>query len=408
MDDFTIKPKLDKLNTKIEDTKSQLDEKLKQQEDTIISAITKIKADVTKSLDNHISQYNNLEGKLSSKISQLTESLDQTNKSFKDDISSNAYKLNEAIQKQSDTMRSEFNTLKKNLMQAQDTQDRSIAAREILINNSLDTFGKKIDRMHFDIIDNHDNIAVTYINPDGKVEYGAIKKVLPDDKTIKMDIDNKLYLNYTFDSSVFSIDKNNIIRPTGFYLNDKVLSASRINNDLNNATSNIQSLSYKIERVLQKLNTVNGYVASNNFKSDKPSQEALTDFVLSCLSDKNSQITKNDLNPGTKVKNTYDNHIWILNKITKDGLSQIIWEDFGSDNICIASNNGIHGLVCGSQDKLKGFVDIKGVISINGLEEELNNILTSILTIKTDIAEYKLATEAKLAELEAKISSSNV
>jgi hypothetical protein len=43
------------------------------------------------------------------------------------------------------------------------------------------------------------------------------------------------------------------------------------------------------------------------------------------------------------------------------------WEDFGSDSICLANNEGVHGLVVGSNDKLRGHIDLQGVISINGL-----------------------------------------
>ena len=49
----------------------------------------------------------------------------------------------------------------------------------------------------------------------------------------------------------------------------KVISADRINNDLNNATYNIGAITAKLEAVLTKLAQVNHYVASNNFKKDK-------------------------------------------------------------------------------------------------------------------------------------------
>lgn len=61
---------------------------------------------------------------------------------------------------------------------------------------------------------------------------------------------------------------------------------------------------------------------------------------------------------GTKIKNTFDNHLWVLNKVSIDGLVTYRWEDFGSDEICIANNDGVHGLVTGSNEKYQGHIDL--------------------------------------------------
>lgn len=68
---------------------------------------------------------------------------------------------------------------------------------------------------------------------------------------------------------------------------------------------------------------------------------------------------------GTKIKNTFDNHVWVFNKNELSG--QFKWEDFGVDNTCIATNNGVYGIVTGSIDKYRGYIDVNGVITINGL-----------------------------------------
>ena len=106
---------------------------------------------------------------------------------------------------------------------------------------------------------------------------------------------------------------------------------------------------------------------------------------------------------GTKIKNTFDNHIWILNRITFEGLTSAKWEDFGSDNICTASNDGVYGLVTGSLDRLKGHIDLKGNISINGLEEELNLISSSINTLSSSISKMQTEYNKKFLELESRI-----
>lgn len=106
---------------------------------------------------------------------------------------------------------------------------------------------------------------------------------------------------------------------------------------------------------------------------------------------------------GTKIKNTYNNHIWVFNRIYVGGLTTSKWEDFGSDSICIANNEGVHGLVAGSQEKYKGYVDIHGEISINGLEEELQEILEGMLNVNSNLTQYKSETDAKLADFENRL-----
>lgn len=350
--DYTIEPKLKQLDSKIQSTESRLLEDIKRRESSMQTALTSIKADINKDIKEHIKEFR-----------ELKSSINQQQKRFELDV-------------------------KEHL----DSQDQQNNQRDNQLYNTMKSIEQQMRRMHFDIIDNEDNLAVTYVNPDGKIEYGAIKKVLPDKKSIIMDKDNKLSINYDFNSNTLEIDSknNNKVEAHALKLTTgKYLDADRINNDLNNATYNISSLTYKVESALKKLNTVNGYIASNNFKTDKPTQEQLTDFAIKCLSTSENQITKDLIPNGTKIKNTHNQHIWVLNRIISSGLTTLKWEDFGSDNICIASNDGVHGLVTGSQNKFRGYVDINGVISINGLEEELNSIMESLIQITASVNELK-------------------
>lgn len=355
--DYTIEPKLKQLDSKIQNTESRLLEDIKRRESSIQTAVTIIKADVNKTLKEHIKEFKTLKSEIN-----------QEQKRFELDV--------------------------KEYLDLQDQQNNQ---RDNQLYGAMNSLSQQMRRMHFDIIDNEDNLAVTYVNPDGKIEYGALKKILPDNSSIKMDDKNRLYVNYNFNSDTLFVDKDsgkNNVEACALKLSDgKKLASDKINNDLNNATYNISSLTYKVESALKKLNTVNGYIASNNFKTDKPTQEQLTEFAIKCISTIDNQITKDLIPNGTKIKNTYNQHIWVLNRITSAGLTSLKWEDFGSDNICIASNNGIHGLVTGSQDKFRGYIDINGVISINGLEEELNSILESLLSLTQTVNELKAKLE---------------
>lgn len=355
--DYTIEPKLKQLDSKIQNTESRLMEDLKRRDASMHASITAIKADVNKDVKEHIKEFKELK-------SQIT----QEQKRFELDVREHL-----------------------------DLQDQQNNQRDNQLYNAMKSLNQQMRRMHFDIIDNDDNLAVTYVNPDGKIEYGALKKVLPDNLSIRMDDKNKLYVNYNFNSDTLFIDKDsgkNNVEACALKLSDgKKLTSDKINNDLNNATYNISSLTYKVESALKKLNNVNGYIASNNFKTDNPTQEQLTEFAIKCISTTDNQITKDLIPNGTKIKNTYNQHIWVLNRVTSAGLTSLKWEDFGSDNICVASNNGVHGLVTGSQDKFRGYIDINGVISINGLEEELNSILESLLSLTQTVTELKAKLE---------------
>lgn len=363
--DYTIGPKIENLNKKIDTAKSQLTESMNRKEKILTDAITQIKTDVNQILENHVTEFK------------------ETKCNFSD----------------------KYDRLKLDLREYQDAQDKQNSNRDIQIFNYMKSVNDKIDKIHFDIIDNHDNIAVTYVNPDGKIEYGAIKKVLPDEKTLSMDKDNKLFLKYVFNKNNFDI-KNNLVTVNGLSTPDgKILSAAKINNDLNNANYSISNLNYKLEKILAKVNNTNGYIAANNFKKANPSQEQLTNFAISCLSDLNLRFESSDVPTGTKIKNLFDNHIWILNRITKDGLTSTKWEDFGSDNVCIANNHGVHGLVTGSQNRLEGYVDINGTISINGLQEELLNLKTAIEAVATDIKEYQVTVDSRLSDIEARLQA---
>jgi hypothetical protein len=140
--------------------------------------------------------------------------------------------------------------------------------------------------------------------------------------------------------------------------NGSHLSADRIKNDLHNASYNIGELNYKIENLLKKVGTINGYTASTDFKTTAPSQKALTEFTIECMSaslnpnddiyENESVITREEIPNGTKIKNTFDGHIWVFNHVKDDGLTTYKWEDFGSDSTCIANNTGAYGLVTGS------------------------------------------------------------
>lgn len=360
---WTYLNEINRLKASINDLEKRLNKSLQGQEQLIFNVLSNIKAEVKSIMDNSVTESKEV---CSSILSKLKDT-------------------------------------ERELQLKMDSLDLETNQKHQIVYNSLDTYRKKLDRMQFDIINNDDNISITYTNPDGISEYGSINKVTADNKTLKMDNHNVVSLKYSFDKDDFDIT-NDIIKVTGLTLNDgKYLDADRIKNDLSNASYNINSLNYKLERLLSKINNINGYTASNNFKKATPEQDKLTRFVLDCISPSGESLTIDAIPVGTRVKNTYDNHIWVFNRYSKDGLNIYKWEDFGSDNICIASNDGVHGLVTGSQEHFKAFIDVNGTISINGLEEEFHDLLQSLSELNTQVKEIQSNYEAKLSNIEDRL-----
>ena len=384
--DYTIEPRFKQLDSKIQATESRLLEEFNKKESAMMTTVHTIKSSISKDLNNHIDEFKS-----------VTNSLQASTKTFCENMQSDWAKVQLNFQKQLEKFDSEnsqkYKRFELSVQEHLDAQDQQNNQRDNQIYHTIDSLSKQLRRMHFDIIDNEDNVAVTYINPDGKLEYGAIKKFIPDGVTLT---ENRgiVTWNYKLDSTDFNINSDNTIKLnpiTELSLSTGTkISVDRLNSDLNNATYNISTLMHKVDATLKKLNSVNGYIASNDFKTEKPSQDQLNNFVIKCLSTSDNEITKDLIPNGTKIKNTYNDHIWVLNRIAIDGLSTIKWEDFGSDNICIASNDGVHGLVTGSQNKFRGHIDLNGIISINGLEEELNSIMEAVLELTNTVNDLKI------------------
>lgn len=169
---------------------------------------------------------------------------------------------------------------------------------------------------------------------------------------------------------------------------------SKIDDGINNVED-------KLNKFIKKYESSNGYLKSNNFNVDIPTQDSLTKLVMDCL---NISLIENIPN-GSKIKNTYNNHTWVFNSYL-DSTTNVVnykWEDFGSDSICIANNDGVHGLVTGSQENFRGFIDINGVISINGLEEEFNTITQTLSELISQVKSIQNVYGAKLSNIEDRL-----
>lgn len=344
-----------------------------------------------------------IESKVDSEISSVKRVMGENSRSLKETLAAQEKVLDDKIREGIISL----TDIRRDVINAVNAYDKEHTQRDTEIYQSIAVQNKKIDNLDIKFVDKPEGDYIYFTNKEGKVKTTFIEKhqckYVPDEKTLTYK-NGKISLKNKFNKDDFKVVDDEI-NVTGVLLNSgKHLSADRINNDLNNATYNISTITTKLEAVIKKLNTVNGYIASNNFKKSSPDQEALTEFAISCIANSTDKdITKDLIPSGTKIKNTYDNHIWVLNRVTINGLTTINWEDFGSDNICIASNDGVHGLVAGSQDKYRGYVDLNGVISINGLEEELISILSSLNQVEVELNTFDIrlkSIENRLSKLE--------
>ena len=71
----------------------------------------------------------------------------------------------------------------------------------------------------------------------------------------------------------------------------------------------------------------------------------------------------------------------------------------------MADNKGTAGLVTGSNERLRGYIDLNGVISINGLEEELADILNTLKVLEDDLAHFESTLSEHLYSIDARLDA---
>ena len=146
---------------------------------------------------------------------------------------------------------------------------------------------------------------------------------------------------------------------------------SEIQRVSNEQSSNISLLSEKIE-ALQGVGT---YLPAENFGAN------VTDELLNSYAKQILNLTEDSQIPnGTRVKNTTDGHVWILNNVN----DTLIWIDSGTDTVAVATNQAT-GIVKGNnQDDLKVSVDVNGEMTVNNLSNYLDDIIVKVGGTKTN------------------------
>ena len=108
------------------------------------------------------------------------------------------------------------------------------------------------------------------------------------------------------------------------------------------AIEEVDSSLSDITKDIAAISGLGGYINSYDFGTATPTQQALTDYALTQI----PNITALEVFNGTRVKNLFDNHIWILTNTPNTIPPVFEWADNGFDTVGIASNT-VAGLVKG-------------------------------------------------------------
>lgn len=263
-------------------------------------------------------------------------------------------------------------------------------ARQISINYNEEN--KEVTFTNYDggtnsfIVPKVDEDTLTYRDTD----HITLKKVYVDEETISGlgTLESPLEITNKPDELTIITDKNSAQIYAGAIRDDAgVITPQDIRDTNANTESEIERLDDKIDTTKEQLEEVNsnqqdqiddlltrtqgmgGYLNAYDFETSTPTQEELTQYAIQDIGNITSQ---SEIYNGTKVKNLYDNHIWVFND---DPDLQNPWSDQGTDAIISdANNDGLHGLVTGSYEDYYGSIDSLGRITINKLEEDLNSI----------------------------------
>ena len=171
---------------------------------------------------------------------------------------------------------------------------------------------------------------------------------------------------------------------TGHFINQKL---SDINKDIGNLTQTINNNKEELDQynktqdsrindLYTRTTGLGGYLDANNFGTATPTQDQLTNYALQQIS--SAQGNRLKIYNQTKVKNLFDGNVWILTNIPDADPAIFQWANKGPESIGDANNDGIHGLVTGSYVEFEGSVDSLGHLTINGLEENINEINASL------------------------------
>ena len=248
-----------------------------------------------------------------------------------------------------------------------------------------------------DITENADStFTFTNYNGDTKTIQSGF---LPDDDTLELK-DNKLTLKQihtdsslkgkgtqedpllvNIDNATITKRADGVLEVTAIKTNSDSISGVTIKEELDNLNTDVERLDNynasqdnKIYDLQTRTKGMGGYLNAYNFGdlsklTEEERQNRLTEYALQQIG-----VTERDrIFNGTKIINDFDKHLWILTNTPDSAPAVFEWEDLGVEQKTSIATDSLLGLIKGSTSDLKGRVDVNGEISINGLQEKLDD-----------------------------------
>lgn len=282
-----------------------------------------------------------------------------------------------------------------------------------IANNKAKIAGVEENAKKIDIVENEAEGTFTFTNYGAESSKTIQSGYKPDEDTISLTADKKMTLKkvYTYPQFIGSGTKDdpisiltdpqtlvpnsdNVLQVigvhagvdgillTGEYLDGKLKELNKdigdLTNQLNKDVADIEAKDTLQDSQIYDLQTrtkgMGGYLNINNFGdfsklTSEQIQTKLTDYALKEIGITDSTQIFN----GTKVINSFDNHLWILTN-TQDSEPKVFeWSDQGVEQRTSIANDDLLGLVRGSKERLEGSIDLLGHITLNGLDEELSD-----------------------------------
>lgn len=158
-----------------------------------------------------------------------------------------------------------------------------------------------------------------------------------------------------------------------------VRSQLKIIDDQNASTAKTYSSSYvdsKFSEVGSRIDAVEGvggFLTMHDFQTATPTQQQLTNYALQEIP---GISDPKDIFNNTRVENTFDNSVWILANTPDTTPPVFEWIKGSNASVSIATEQSV-GVVKGSSESLKVFVQADGTMQVNGLSGALGEKLTA-------------------------------
>ncbi|MDR1507811.1 MAG: hypothetical protein LBI67_11985 [Treponema sp.] len=133
----------------------------------------------------------------------------------------------------------------------------------------------------------------------------------------------------------------------------------------------------KIQQTVDSWIGLGGYLTDYDFGTAVPEQEDITAYALTQITDITDPV---QIWNGTKVRNTFDNHLWILTNTQNTDPVIFEWTDQGVSDLTLQFGNGSGGYIIGKEDVPgnEGYVGAtpEGYGKVNGWNELLDKLFS--------------------------------